>query len=66
MNQSFDMKPTAKAHVPCEGGEMTKEQRAVVERYREHQAAIDRAKSKSKCPELVYSAEQRRALELVV
>ena len=62
------MKPTTKAHVPpCVGGEMTKEQRAVDERYREQQAAIDRyrAKSKSKVPELVYSAEQRRALELV-
>ena len=52
---------------PCEGREITKEQRAVVERYREQQAAIDRyrAKSKSKGPELVYSVEQRRALKLV-
>ena len=60
------MKPAAKAHIPpYEGGEMTKEQRAVVDRYRKQQAAIDRARGKSQGPELVYSAEQRRALELV-
>ena len=63
-DESFKMKPAA--HVPpCEDGEMTKVQRAVVERYREQQAAIDRANSKSKGPELVYSAGQQRALELV-
>ena len=45
---------------------MTKKQRAVVERYREQQDTIDRAKSKSNGPEPVYSAEQQRALELVV
>ena len=53
---------------------MTKEQQAVVERYREQQGAVERyreqrdAKSKSarKGPVLVYSAEQRRALELIV
>ena len=61
------MKPAAKSHVPpCEGEEMMKEQRDVVERYREQQAAIDRARGKSKGPELVYSAEQQGALELVV
>ena len=53
------MKPAVRAHVPpCEGGEMSKEQQAVVDRYRERQAAIDRegvAKSSS--------AEQRKALE---
>ena len=66
MNRSFNMKPAAKAHVaPCEDGEMPKEQQAMVGRYREQQAAIDRARGKSKGPELVYSAEQRRALELV-
>ena len=35
------MKP-ATAHVPpCEGGEKSKEQQAVVDRYREQQAVID-------------------------
>ena len=49
MNRSFDMKPAAKTHVPsCEGGEMTKDQQAAVDRYRELQAAIDRARGNRK------------------
>ena len=74
MNQSFNMEPTAvtdckrkcvQQHVPpCEVGEMTKEQQAVVARYREQQDAKSRLSWKS--PELVYSAEQRRALELLL
>ena len=57
MNQSFNMKPAVKAHVPpCEGGEMSKEQQAVVDRYREQQAASEGvAKSRG------LSAEQRKA-----
>ena len=70
-----DSKRKCVQHVPpCEVEEMTKEQQAVVERYRKQQAVVDRyskmqqdAKIKStKGPELVYSAEQRRALELLV
>ena len=72
----------SKMHVPpCE--QVTKEQQAVVERYRKQQAVVGRyrkqqavvdryreqqgAKSNSvqRCPELVYSAEQQRALELL-
>ena len=46
----------ATAHVsPCEGGEISKEQQAVVDPYREQQAAKGVAKSSS--------VEQRRALE---
>ena len=42
MNRSFNIKPAVKAHVPpCEGGEMSKEQQAVVDRYREQQAASE-------------------------
>ena len=59
MNQSLNMKPAVKAHVPpCEGEEMSKEQQAVLDRYRERQTAIDRegvAKSSS--------AEQWKALD---
>ena len=43
---------------------MIKEQQVVVARYREQQDA--KSKSVWKGPELVYSAEQRRALELLV
>ena len=71
MNQSFNMESATVMHVPpCEGGETTKEQQAVVERFREQQAVVDRqgvkGKSVQKGPELVYNAEQHRALELVV
>ena len=66
-NRSFIMKPAA--HVPpCESGEISKEQQAVVDRYRKQQAAIDRYRecvAKSVCPGFVYSAEQRRAMESV-
>ena len=66
-NLSFIMKPAAKAHVPpCESGEMSKEQQAVVDWYRKQPAAIDRyceGVVKSVCPRL--NAEQRRALESV-
>ena len=44
--------------------ELTKEQQAVVDRYREQQDA--KSKSTWKGPELIFSAEQRRALELLV
>ena len=75
MNQSFNMEPATvidskrkcvqQRHVPpCEVEEMTIEQRAVVARYRAQQDA--KRKSTWKGPELVYSAEQRRALELLV
>ena len=76
MNQSFSMKPATvtdstikrkcvQQHVPpCEVEEMTKEQQAAVARYREQQNA--KSKSARKGLELVYSAEQRRALELLV
>ena len=58
-NRSFIMKPAATARVPpCGGGEMSKEQQAAIDRYREGVA-------KSIRPGLVYSAEQRRALESV-
>ena len=67
-NRLFIMKPAA-AHVPpCEGGEMSKEQQAVVDRYRGQQATIDRYRegvAKSIRPGLFYSAEQRRAMESV-
>ena len=62
----------SKQHVPpCKVEEMTKALQAVVERYRKQQAVVDReqqyAKNKSvpeqTRPELVYSAEQRKALE---
>ena len=67
MNPSVNMKPAAKAHVPpCVGGEMTKEQRAVVDRYREQQTAIDRYREGvAESVRLGLSAEQRRAMELV-
>ena len=58
MNQSFNMKPATTRVPPCGGGEMSKEQQAVADRYRERQTAIDResvAKSSS--------AGQRKALE---
>ena len=60
MNQSFNMKPATTPVPPCE--KMSKEQQAVVDRYRGQQAAIDRyresvAKSRGR------SAEQRKALE---
>ena len=74
MNQSFNMEPATitcskrkcvQQHIPpCRFGEMSKEQQAVVARYREHQDA--KSKSVWKVPGLVYSAKQRRALELVV
>ena len=48
------MKPAAKTHVPrCEAGEMTKEQQAAIDRYREGVAE-----------RLGLSADQRRAMEL--
>ena len=62
-NQSFNMEPATVMHVPpCEGGEMTKEQQAVVGRCGEQQADIDWYRAKSKPVEKVLSAEQRRAL----
>ena len=68
MNQSFSMEPAAVTdskrtqHVPpCE--HMSREQQAVADRYREQQDA--KSKSARKGQELVYSAEQRRALELL-
>ena len=82
MDQTFNMRPTTTTdskrkcvqHIPpCEVEEMINEQQAVVERYRKQQDVVDQyreqqdAKSKSmKGPELVYSAEQWRALELLV
>ena len=68
-NRSFIMKPAATTHVPpCEGGENSKEQEAIVDRYRKQHAAIDRYRegvAKSIRPGLVYCAEQRRAMESV-
>ena len=76
MNQSFNMEPVTvtdsiikrcvqQQHVPpCEVEETTKEQQAVVARYREQKDA--RSKSTWKGPEIVYSDELRRALELLV
>ena len=62
-NRSFIMKPAAKARVsPCEGGEMSKEQQDVVDRYRKQQAAIDRYRAKSKSVQKCLSAQQRKAL----
>ena len=63
MNQSFNMVPPtttdSNQHVlPWE--QMTKEQQAVVDRYRGQQGA--KSNSVQRGPELVYSAEQRRAL----
>ena len=53
-------------HVPpCEDGEMTKEEQAVVERYREQQDVKRKSTHPTKGPELVYSVEQRKALELI-
>ena len=71
MDQSFNMEPATATdskrkcvqHVPlCEVKEMTNEQQAVVARYREQQDAKSRS---MKGPELVYSVEQRKALELM-
>ena len=66
-NRSFVMKPAAKAHVPpCESGEMSKEQQAVVDRYRKQQAAIDRYREGvAKSVRQGLSAEQWRAMESV-
>ena len=68
-NRPFIMKPGATAHVPpLEGGEMSKEQQAVVDRYQKQQVAIDRYRegvAKSIRPGLVYYAEQRKAMESV-
>ena len=51
-------------HVPpCEVGEVSKEQQAVIARCWEQQDV--KSKSARKGSELVYSAEQRRALELL-
>ena len=64
-DSSIKRKCVQQQHVPpCEVEEITKEQQAVVERYREQQAA--KSKSAWKGSELVYSAEQRSALELLV
>ena len=79
LNQSFNMEPATvtdniikrkcvqQQHVPpCEVEEMTKVQQAVVARYREQQDAKCKSTHSPKGPELVYSAEQRRALGLLV
>ena len=44
---------------------MTKEQQAVVARYREQQDVKSKSTHSTKGPELAYSVEQRRALELM-
>ena len=42
VSSSFNMKQVKAPHVPpCEGGEMPKEQQAVVDRYREQQSVVD-------------------------
>ena len=51
-SKSFEMKPATAHDRPCEGGEMSKEQQAVVDRYREQQAAKGVAKSSSVAREL--------------
>ena len=77
MNQSFNMQPATvsiikrkcvqQQHVPpCEVEEMTKEQQAVVAGYREQQDAKSKSLHSTKGPEVVYSAEQRRTMELMV
>ena len=71
MNQSFNMGPAAvtgskrKCVPPCEVEEMTKEQQAVVDRYLEQQDANSKSVPEQTDPKLVYSAEQRKALELL-
>ena len=56
------MKPAAKAHVPpCERGEISKEQQAVVDRNRKQQAAIDRYREG--VVKSILGAEKWRALE---
>ena len=76
MDQSFNMEPATVTgsiikrkcvqHVPpCEVEEMTKEQQAVVARYREQQYAKSKLTHPTKGRELVYSVEQRKALEFM-
>ena len=73
MNQSFNMEPATatdsiikrecvqQLHVPpCEVEEMTNEQQAVVERYREQQDVKSKSTHSTKGPKLVYSVEQRK------
>ena len=61
MDQSFTIEPATTNQVE----EMTKEQQTVVDRYREQQDAKSKPVPEQTRPKLVYSAEQRKTLELL-